>query len=101
MSERISAREARTRFAELTNRVKYTGEPVIVEKQGHPFVAVIRAEDLELVERLLTAERQRGFSRLAADAAAEGEHPEPSEDEIVEAVRVTRDALYRERDGAA
>jgi prevent-host-death family protein len=101
MSERVSARDARARFAELTDRVKYTGEPVIVEKQGRPFVAVIRAEDLERVEHLLTEERQAGFSRLAAEAA-DGEQPSgPSDDEIVEAVRLTREALYRERYGAA
>ena len=32
MTRRVSAREARSRFAELTDRVRYTGEPVIVEK---------------------------------------------------------------------
>lgn len=41
MAKRISAREARSRFAEITDRVHYTGEPVIVEKQGQPFVAVV------------------------------------------------------------
>ena len=101
MTEHVSARDARARFAELTARVKYTGEPVIVEKQGRPFVALIRFEDLELVERLLAAERQAGLSRLAADAAAERTGAEPSEEEIAEAVRVTRAVIYRERYGAA
>lgn len=101
MGEHVSARDARARFAELTDRVKYTGEPVIVEKQGRPFVALIRFEDLELVERLLDTERQAGLSRLAAEAATEHTGPEPSEEEIAEAVRVTRELIYRERDGAA
>ncbi len=101
MSERISARDARARSAELIDRVKYTGEPIIVEKQGRPFVAVIRAEDLERVERLLAAERQAGFSRLAAEAADDEQSSSPSDEEIVEAVRLTREALYRERYGAA
>ncbi len=102
MSQRISARDARARFAELTDRVKYTGEPVIVEKQGRPFIAMIRAEDLERVERLLNEERQAGFSRLAAEAVDSEQQPwGPSDDEIVEAVRLTREALYRERYGAA
>jgi len=31
----------RAKFAELTDRVRYTGEPIIVEQQGQPFVAVV------------------------------------------------------------
>ncbi|MGH9381774.1 MAG: type II toxin-antitoxin system Phd/YefM family antitoxin [Thermoanaerobaculia bacterium] len=100
-SERVSAREARSRFAELSDRVKYTGEPVVVEKRGRPFVALIRFEDLELVEGLLAAERQAGFSRLAARAAAERRGAEPSEDEITDAVRATREEIYRRRYGGA
>lgn len=96
-TERVSARDARSRFAELSDRVKYTGEPVIVEKRGRPFVALIRAEDLELVEGLLAAERRAGFSRLAARAAAERRGPEPTEEEIAEAVSATREEIYRRR----
>jgi len=51
MTRRVSAREARSRFAELTDRVRYTGEPVIVEKQGQPFVALISLGDLDALER--------------------------------------------------
>ncbi len=100
MSEHVSARDARSRFAELTDRVKYTGDPVIIDKQGRPFVALIRAEDLAVLERALVAERQAAFSRLAA-AASEHAPAAPSEEEITEAVRVTREALHRERYGAA
>jgi prevent-host-death family protein len=101
VAEHISARDARARFAEVTDRVKYTGEPVIVEKQGRPFVALIRSEDLELVERLLTGERQADFSRLAAEAAAGRSGPSPTDEEIGAALRATREALYRERYGGA
>ena len=38
---------------------------------------------------------------LAAQAARKVQGPEPSEEEIVEAVRRTREDLYRERYGAA
>lgn len=98
MVRRISAREARTRFAELTDRVRYSGEPVIVEKQGQPFVAVINLDDFELLERLRQRERQTQFSRLAARAAAKAGGA-LSEEEIDQAVREIREAFYRERYG--
>lgn len=99
MVRRISAREARTRFAELTDRVRYTGEPIIVEKQGQPFVAVVTVDDLEAFQRLRIRERQDEFRRLAARAARETPEPEPTEEEIIQAVRETREELYRERYG--
>ena len=99
MTTRISAREARTRFAEITDRVRYTGEPVIVEKQGRPFVAVVNLDDLDEVERLRREKAAGQFTRLAADAAHEASGTEPSEDEIVAAVKRTRETHYRERYG--
>ena len=47
MARHVSAREARAHFAELTNRVHYTGEPVIVEKQGRPCAALVSMRDYE------------------------------------------------------
>jgi hypothetical protein len=41
--------------------------------------------------------RQEEFTRLAARAAREVGGPEPTDEEIVEAVKRTREALYRER----
>lgn len=99
MARRVSAREARTHFAELTDRVRYTGEPVIVEKQGQPFVALVSLSDFDVLERLRREKAATEFSHLAAEAAREATGPEPSEEEIVEAVRRTREALYRERYG--
>ena len=96
----ISAREARTRFAELTDQVRYTGEPVIVEKQGRPFVALVSLDDLAEVERARRGKASAEFSRLAARAAREIGGPEPSEETIVAAVQRTREAMYRERYGA-
>jgi prevent-host-death family protein len=97
MARHVSAREARARFAELTDRVRYTGEPVIVEKQGRPFVALVSLEDLDAVERLRRDRRAAEFSRLTAQAARDVGGPEPSEEEIVAAAKGTREALYRER----
>ncbi len=96
MAKRVSAREARTHFAELTDRVRYTGEPVIVEKQGQPFVALVSLQDFDELERLKGERRAEAFSRRAAQAAREVGGPEPTEEEIVAAVQRTREELYRE-----
>jgi prevent-host-death family protein len=101
MARHVSAREARARFAELTDRVRYTGESVIVEKQGQPFVALVSLEDFAVLERLRHRERDDEFTRLATQAASEVGGPEPTEEEIVAAVKRTREVLYRERYGAA
>jgi prevent-host-death family protein len=101
MAQRVSAREARARFAELADRVRYSGESVIIEKQGQPFVALVSLEDLALLERLRRHERAAEFSRLAARAAQGITGPEPTEEQIVAAVKRTREELHRERYGAA
>lgn len=99
MARRVSAREARAHFAELTDRVRYTGEPVIVEKQGQPFVALVSLQDFDELERLKGELRAAVFSRRAAESARRAGGPQPTEEEIVEAVKGTREALYRERYG--
>lgn len=101
MIRRVSAREARARFAELTDRVRYTGEPVIVEKRGQPFVALISLGDLNALGRLRARQRQEDFSWRAARAAREAGGPEPSEEEIIQMVKATREAAYRDRYGRA
>lgn len=101
VKKHVSAREARARFAEITDRVRYSGESVIVEKQGKPFVAVVSIEDFALLERLRRDEGITEFSRLAERAAREGGGPEPTEEEIVAAVKRTREDLYLGRYGAA
>jgi prevent-host-death family protein len=100
MIRHVSAREARSQFAELTDRVRYTGEPVIVEKNGKPYVAVVSIQDLENLEDLRRRQNARDeFTRLAKKAALEATDPEPTEEDIVEAVKRTREEMYRERYG--
>ena len=53
--KRMSAKEARDRFAEVLGQVHYGKETVIVEKQGKPMVAVI---DVEWYDRLMRAWRE-------------------------------------------
>lgn len=52
MIRRMSAKEARDRFAEILGQVHYGKDTVIVEKQGKPMVAVI---DVERYDRLTKA----------------------------------------------
>ena len=101
MARRVSAREARAHFAEITDRVRYTGEPVIVEKQGQPSVAMVSLSDFDILERLRRQKAAGDFTHLAGQAAREAGGPEPSEEEIVESVKSARKGLYRERYGAA
>ncbi|MBA2450998.1 MAG: hypothetical protein H0V51_23540 [Chloroflexi bacterium] len=58
---------------------------------------LVSLEDLDAVERVRGDRRAAELSRLAAQAAREVGGPEPSEEEIVAAVRSAREALYRER----
>ena len=52
MVKRMSAKDARNRFAELLGQVQYGKDTIIVEKQGKPVVAVI---DMERYDRLTQA----------------------------------------------
>jgi prevent-host-death family protein len=56
MTKRVSAKEARTRFADLVGSVHYGGEEVIVERSGRPVAAVI---PVEMYERLVAERRAR------------------------------------------
>ncbi len=56
MSKRISAREARNKFADLMGSVHYGGEEVIVERSGRPVAAVI---PVDMYERLVVERRAR------------------------------------------
>ena len=42
--------EARAQLADLANRVAYGGERVVLTRHGRPFVALIAAEDLSLLD---------------------------------------------------
>ena len=57
MAKRISAKDARSNFADLLGSVNYGGEEVIVERSGRPVAAVI---PVPVYERLV-AERKTRF----------------------------------------
>ena len=89
MTERVGAREARSKFADLLGSVHYGGQVVIIERSGKPMVAVIPVEMYEQV----VAEREARFQVLdrvrsrAPDVPAE----EVAQDvaEAIDAVRAT------------
>jgi prevent-host-death family protein len=95
MVERMGAREARNRFADLLGNVHYGGQVIIVERFGSPMVAVIPAE---MYQRFI-AEREARFqvldrirSRLPDVPAGEVEH------DVAEAIAAVR--LDRAESGA-
>lgn len=83
MIRRVSAREARQNFAEITDRVCYTGEPVIVEKQGRPCVALVRLEDLDALAKFRAEQRQDAFSQRAPAAAQQSAELPPDDEDVV------------------
>lgn len=52
MAVKMEATEVRKNFAEVTHRVAYGDERVIIEKHGKPMVAMIPIADLDEFERL-------------------------------------------------
>lgn len=56
MARRISAREARSRFADVMGSVNCGGEDIIVERSGRPVAAVI---PINTYERLVAERRVR------------------------------------------
>jgi prevent-host-death family protein len=54
--KRMSAQEARARFADLLGLVYYGKEPVVIEKQGRAFAVVVSPDDYQ---RLLHEREER------------------------------------------
>ncbi|MBI3322627.1 MAG: type II toxin-antitoxin system Phd/YefM family antitoxin [Candidatus Omnitrophica bacterium] len=57
MSKRVSAFEARTRFGEILDTVRYRKEPVIVERNGRPAAVIVDLESYQAMEGLKEEER--------------------------------------------
>jgi prevent-host-death family protein len=66
--------EARKEFADLVNRVAYTGERVALTRRGKVMAALVSAEDLELLENL----RAERLDLSQRPAAAPPETPRPA-----------------------
>ncbi|MGE4537871.1 MAG: type II toxin-antitoxin system Phd/YefM family antitoxin [Desulfovibrio sp.] len=64
---RMSAADARERFAEVVNRAAYGKERIIVSRRGKPVAAVVPMDDLLLLLGL----EERGDIEAAREAEAE------------------------------
>ena len=94
MTERIGAREARNRFADLMGSVHYGGEAVIIERSGKPMVAVIPVEMYEA----LIAEREARFAVVDRIQSKLPDVPETEvEADVAEAVAAVRSAGAQSR----
>ncbi|MFD8804238.1 type II toxin-antitoxin system Phd/YefM family antitoxin [Streptomyces sp. NPDC059597] len=65
MAYEIPVTQARAELADLINRVVYGGERVVVTRHGKPLVALVSAADLERLEALDAAERERVVSSVS------------------------------------
>jgi len=81
MVKRMSAKEARDRFAEILGQVHYGKDTVIVEKQGKPVAAVIsmeeyarfteaRTEPFRVLDRIWARNRNADPAQVQADVDA-------------------------------
>jgi prevent-host-death family protein len=97
MVRRLSAKEARDRFAEILGQVHFGKDTVIVEKQGKPVAAVIGVERYE--ELLQAWEAPFGvLDRVAAkNPAADPAQVQAGVAEAVAAVRAATRTKSRKR----
>ena len=72
MATRVSAAQAKAAFAECVRRAE-AGEPVVITRHGKPVVALVKADQLPLVERLRSAGPQAGLAGLAGGWRGSGE----------------------------
>ncbi|HEX2205051.1 MAG TPA: type II toxin-antitoxin system Phd/YefM family antitoxin [Longimicrobium sp.] len=60
----LSVAEAKATLSEQIREVE-NGEPVLITRHGRPVVALVRAEDLDQLERLRAAGPQGGLASIA------------------------------------
>ncbi|TDB75039.1 type II toxin-antitoxin system Phd/YefM family antitoxin [Actinomadura sp. KC216] len=70
----VPVTEARAEFADLVNRVAYTGEPVKLTRRGRVMAALISPEDLELLE--MVRSQRVDLTQGAAQAAQPVDRPQ-------------------------
>src|SRR5215210_7109902 len=92
LTRRISAKEARSNFSDLLGSVRYSGDPVIVEKKGRPFAVLISPEDFE---RFQAIAKER-FFETAREIQEGNKDADPDEvlRDVTEAVEAVRQEEY-------
>ena len=94
MVRKMSARDARTHFADVLGSVHYSREPVIVERRGKPFAVVINPHQYEVMER----ELGRAWLALEAVQARNADrNPDEVLSDVTSAVRAVRQERYAKR----
>jgi prevent-host-death family protein len=68
--------EARAEFADLVNRVAYSGERIALTRRGKVMAALVSAEDLELLESL--REGRLHLAQTGPSGAEERPEPQPA-----------------------
>ncbi len=91
LARRFSAQETREKLADILGIVYYSGEPVIIEKRGHPVAVVINPKDYEI----LLKEREARFQVL--DRIWERTSQEADPEEVERVINEEIHALRRER----
>lgn len=69
MGKRVSAYEARTRFGEILDLVRYRREPVVIEKNGRPAAVIV---DLEAYQALVSLREEERFIEDYTDERLKG-----------------------------
>lgn len=57
LERHVSAYEARTKFGEILDEVRYRKKPVVVEKNGRPAAVIVDLEAYQALESLREEER--------------------------------------------
>lgn len=93
MVRRVSAQEARRRFAEILGHVRFAKEPVVIEKGGQEYVAMVPLEDFARMQK----EREARFRRLEElwERMPPGLDPEEVERHVEEELRAVRQERRR------
>ena len=52
MAQVLSVTDAREQLAEITGRVRFAGERIVLQKHGKPVAALVSPSDLETLEAL-------------------------------------------------
>ena len=95
MTRRISAKEARNNFGDLLGSVRYSGDPVIVEKKGRPFAVLISPEDFERFQQI--AKEQFFETVREIQQANKDVNPDQVLADVTEAVEAVRQEEYERK----
>ena len=98
LTRRISAKEARNNFGDLLGSVRYSGDPVIVEKKGRPFAVLISPEDFERFQQIA---KERFFA-VAREIQEKNKDADPDQvlADVTEAVEAVRQEEYERKTAA-